>query len=530
MLAVAADNDTYVPMIRDGRVWVYSGYSQVYHGWALHYMKFDGTQNVNGTEYHRFVQFKTLVRKDGKTVVHRDYSTGPVYYVREEPGKLFVLCKSGLVVNEELTSDQTDVEADYSDLKVYDFTLDDGTTWDYPAHAGAGDPVEVTMPVTVKWLDPVKIDDVQCKVMGFEVFGHYDDRDGIKFIETIGTTSNGVLPIPNFDNISGTWDNTHEASIQSTLYCVLSENGDVIYKCGDSVELPFNDGYAPIIEEGKVWEYAGTYFHPGEDGRVIHYMKFDGTVEVNGHVYHGFGIYNSKFYREILDYEKTERQFELSYEEQRDGPMWFLREEEGKLYGLTYGLTDWDTLVEIKASESNSLLEKEYEYGEFKLYDFTLPENGEMEFAEWGDLNNCVGILHVHYSDNVVIDGTSRLVQQFWPSDDRMKAPGYVDGFNYIEGIGVTYYGCLPSYGPLEYSGMMYDNSYSPWKESWLKSVRKSDGTVIYGDDSPVGIELTKAEYANNESGAIYDLMGRRVERVLPGSVYVRDGKKFVGK
>ena len=48
------------------------------------------------------------------------------------------------------------------------------------------------------------------------------------------------------------------------------------------------------------------------------------------------------------------------------------------------------------------------------------------------------------------------------------------------------------------------------------------------GQNSVEGVFDSETETV--KSGATYDLMGRRVERVLPGSVYVRDGKKFVGK
>ncbi len=130
--ALAAD-ETYVSMIREGRVWEYSGYSKKYDGHAFHYMKFDGTETVNGTEYHRFVHFKTLiVNKDG-TVAHRDYSTGPVYYLREEPGKVFVLCESDLVVSEEISQLVDRVESPkYSEFRAYDFTQSEGAVWKYP--------------------------------------------------------------------------------------------------------------------------------------------------------------------------------------------------------------------------------------------------------------------------------------------------------------------------------------------------------------------------------------------------------------
>jgi len=528
MTVALAAEETYVPMIREGRVWEYSGYSQKYNGHAFHYMKFDGTETVNKTEYHRFVHFKTLIVNGDGTVAHRDYSTGPVYYLREEPGKVFVLCESDLVVNEEISQLLGRVKnPKYSEFKAYDFTQSEGTVWEYP-NAVAEVPITATMPAVVRLDSPVDIDGESCRVQRFEGIVH---SDKVKFIEGIGTTFNGCLPAPNFDEITGTVDNTHFASVQSYLNRVLDDKGNVIYQYKYAGLPPVNDGFAPIIEEGKVWEYVGTYFKQPEQGIVAHYMKFDGTVEVNDHVYHGFGIYNSKFYRWNRAENGEDGFYNLARDEMRDGPMWFLREENGKLYGLTW--TKRNCLVEIKTSEISAIPSEDEAYGEFKLYDFTLNDNESMNLPEWNNID--FRLFNVVYDAPIMIDGTLRMVQKFVhesvETSPQAKTTSIDDGEpRYIEGIGVTGNGCLPYYCPLLSGGMAYDNSYCPREESHLRSVRNSDGEVIYGADAPVGVDLTITDWCNTESGAIYDLMGRRVEHVLPGSVYVRDGKKFVGK
>ena len=59
------------------------------------------------------------------------------------------------------------------------------------------------------------------------------------------------------------------------------------------------------------------------------------------------------------------------------------------------------------------------------------------------------------------------------------------------------------------------------------------DGNIIYkGADIRIdtgGTAVTSSQ-ADKSSDIYYDIMGRRIDRVLPGSVYIRDGKKFIGR
>lgn len=78
---------------------------------------------------------------------------------------------------------------------------------------------------------------------------------------------------------------------------------------------------------------------------------------------------------------------------------------------------------------------------------------------------------------------------------------------------------------------MMYDSSKLPYRESRLKKVYDADGNVIFNrnENSEVGVKNT-TEIKSNNSDEIYDIMGRRIDRVLPGSVYILNGKKFIGR
>ncbi|MBD5357501.1 MAG: hypothetical protein HDR88_10925, partial [Bacteroides sp.] len=54
-----------------------------------------------------------------------------------------------------------------------------------------------------------------------------------------------------------------------------------------------------FISEDKVWEYAWTDY-PYSDFSILYHMKFDGSVEVNGHTYSKFVNYEAIKYADGL--------------------------------------------------------------------------------------------------------------------------------------------------------------------------------------------------------------------------------------
>ena len=252
-------------------------------------------------------------------------------------------------------------------------------------------------------------------------------------------------------------------------------------------------------------------------------MKFDGTVTVNDKEYHAFGIYNSKFYQTIGE---SRSDYTLLREEERNGPVWFLREESGRVYVLMYG----DSAFEYVWT-TGSLPEAEYD--EYVLYDFTLEEGAASCLLQWG--NTVPGRMHeTVYLDPVMIDGELCKAQSFMFTDsvngmNAEKMPFYGFGKSIVlEGIGITFNGCLPYFCVDMKSSIGDDNSRCPIDFSWLRSVRNSAGEIIYGQESPAAISEVMAERQSESD--IYDVMGRRVDSTVPGSVYIRGGKKFVAR
>lgn len=310
--------------------------------------------------------------------------------------------------------------------------------------------------------------------------------------------------------------------------------------CIFSCDMAF--GYVPMICDGRVWEYGGGYRTADERGQVFHYMKFDEHVVVNGKTYTGFGVFNSKYYR----YDNDDNTYILSKDVERDGPVWLLREEEGKVYILYSGkdvssqsaLTGLTVETSWPISENLDMSDPE-EYGESILYDFSLAEGEKIRLPLWSDVLKPEEsyVFEVSYGEELLIGEEECRVQFFNDARDSSTAGSgpkqYGPGSGHslpcaIEGIGITYNGCLPYYSILLLSGQDYDNSYSPGPESYLRCVMDANGNVLYGTDSPASIPGMQTEDSLND--ITYDVLGRRVSSTVPGSVYIRGGKKFVAK
>jgi len=313
-----------------------------------------------------------------------------------------------------------------------------------------------------------------------------------------------------------------------------------------TVALAAEETYVPMIREGRVWEYKGEYWHPGEHGLVYHLMRFNGTAEVNGVEYHLFEVYKSIYYNSVW-YDDDTYGYEFSKEEDRGYPKFLLREEPGKVYALTE-LPEkeggGEYIIHIKNdSELKTISDNnaDKEYGEYCLYDFTLKEGDARKMPCWEWVNPFESEYNKYFAlikNPQTIDGESCRVMSYYVAyvdepfnPEWSQSEHGTAAFQMIEGIGVTRYGCIPHFYPEIMTAMYHDNSYLPEFNSRLNYVYDNEGNVIYFSQysSPAGVDNI-ANTTNPQSGVIYDLMGRRVERVQPGSVYVRDGRKFVGR
>jgi len=293
-----------------------------------------------------------------------------------------------------------------------------------------------------------------------------------------------------------------------------------------TVALAAEETYVPMIREGRVWEYSGANRHgmneyddsSWDNLKALHSVKFDGKMEIGGKEYSRLAIFETKNYSISKDVKKYPYGT-LMTREDRDETICWLREEDGVVYRLD---GKYEPVISIDAESVST-------YHETVIYDWTKEEGEEVYLSRHPRGNIETEPFQVHYLEEMTIEGEQCRVMTFV---DDCFTDVYQDIFFIIEGIGVSYNGSLGYYFLDQMTGMA-DNRWNPGVQSYLERVYDGNGNVIYirEDSMFVGVDnITDTPTLIPQTGVVYDLMGRRVERVQPGSVYVRDGRKFVGR
>ena len=107
-----------------------------------------------------------------------------------------------------------------------------------------------------------------------------------------------------------------------------------------------------------------------------------------------------------------------------------------------------------------------------------------------------------------------------------------IDGISLIEGLGTTFNGSLGSY-TFERTTCMepWVNTERPGIDSSLVRVYDSEYNLLYGSPFVSGNSVDGIEAdAAGSNAPVYDVFGRRIDTTVPGSVYIRGGKKFVAR
>lgn len=199
-------------------------------------------------------------------------------------------------------------------------------------------------------------------------------------------------------------------------------------------------------------------------------------------------------------------------------PFAYIRQDEGKVYVRNYM-----GAVQIEDHNVNETANEEYQ-----LYDYSL-QPGErfrsVAFWETDLTKDCVGTPIEAEVTKVYTKEFNGMIYRY-QEYSMIDATGTSEsGFGYsntvIEGIGPQRgMFCAPQLG-----WWITARSYS---FCFPTSVTTKDGEMLW--DDPSGVESVEADANQSTDGTIYDLCGRRVVNPLPGTIYIRDGRKYVAR
>lgn len=233
----------------------------------------------------------------------------------------------------------------------------------------------------------------------------------------------------------------------------------------------------PILSEGKVWIYNARY---SGDSDFLVYFTVVGTEEIDG----------MTCYR----IDKTPDILQLS------GDSFLLHEENGKLsvrYVDQDGNASW-----------------------FPLIDFSLGVNDEREIGivdlEGGYEPHSGTSLKVTGDHKIVVNGVGRRKMN-------LSEIPWDTGTVWVEGIGAAYFeGLLTWFKYPEPDNGIFLKGFKECQLNGKTIFTRAD----FGDlNSVKGITDTTVD----AEAPIYDIMGRRVTDLFPGSIYIRDGRKIIG-
>ena len=186
-------------------------------------------------------------------------------------------------------------------------------------------------------------------------------------------------------------------------------------------------------------------------------------------------------------------------------------QEDGHEVFLLY-LTGYD-MDSIKPGEEDLYISKAYEEDGVLWY-FSVDE---LEYLPMIDFNLEVGdkvyIREVIWKGTVNIEGIERCVMAIHSPGSDEKV------FYWCEGIGAINDAFL---SPMIMS-MCGKGVYMT--ECWM-----GDKCLFDKSRFDVAVAEVNSLTVQNESKDIYDMMGRRISSPAPGQLYIRDGKKYIGK
>lgn len=320
-------------------------------------------------------------------------------------------------------------------------------------------------------------------------------------------------------------------------------------------QLRAEDTYEEMIREDRVWEYykwSPNYwladlvmcYYPVEEYEGVEFdedflglysYKFKGTEEHNGRIYHKCILDQVIIWTEKSHDSSCKCIIDTVFPDHCVG---LVREDAGKVY-----LRPDSTTVAEYLYPYNRITERTLEAGEdLLLFDFTLKE-GDIFMPYFTDRYRKIGMLT---ECEVASVSEQYGHKKFGIRKLNASNPNWMPG-EYATGIGNIGEGYMLEYGwmqQLPYGSPqkiitqdqminLFLNDQGWW--SWFNNYYDLEGNVLYPGfnarppaESGIG-QVTDTEIDNGAS-AVYDMMGRRVTRTLPGSVYITNGRKFIAR
>lgn len=246
------------------------------------------------------------------------------------------------------------------------------------------------------------------------------------------------------------------------------------------------------VVEGRYWNYGYLWNNELKELKGFH---FKGTIEINKKIY---SVFRDTDEKEVAYMRESHHQVYLYCGE--NAPTDFV-------INLPYTVIDDELLIYDFTLIDNTVFET-LSFGESTSYQF--PQNPEiMEcYVIKTDLLN---------DDNKFKEIDFKLLREM-----DTQSPYSIHYF--IEGIG-----CIDGFLPfpcIEYL-KTHDFSYSFIS---LLSVEDEQGNIIFRPEMLSGTNDISNEHILPETSSIFDLHGREVTNPIPGSIYIRNGKKFVAK
>lgn len=298
------------------------------------------------------------------------------------------------------------------------------------------------------------------------------------------------------------------------------------------------EGVVKMIRSNRIWVYNGftMKYDDGEyyDLGARHFYRFGEQLTINNKEYTSFELYKTQYFK--MKPFPDDNQIDSIYTVMRaDSPKYYIREDES---GSVYVLGEESEPNEIRIT-SVCDQDSEHNYVDCALYNFNAPD-GSLMPGVGIDGNYIQGDLCAqYYNETIEIDGEAcRQYDIAWANLDKEKDYNFkehcINGFGFIEGIGITSNGCLADYEIFFEASFVGKNEFFPGQYSYLDGIFDENENPIFIFSTRLSKYLSEYKPSQNDlnlgESKVYDLYGRQITTPLPGTVYIRDGKKCISR